>query len=167
MANFPTSNPSFPTRTPLQSITAALVNSIQDEIVAIGTWLLGQAPASYAPTWSGTIGDGTITGKYFQVGKLVRVEVVLTWGTTTSCGAGTTQTFTLPVTAAAAGRQCGAAILVDATTAVFTALGTLATTGTVSFYNCDGSQSGNLVGNTPFVWTTNDSFSFSGEYFAA
>jgi len=124
------------------------------------------ATSSYTPTWSGTLGNGTITGKYLQIGKLVHFEVLLTWGSTSSHGA-TAQTLSLPVTAAAAGLACGDAILQDSGTGQYTALGWLTSTTAVLFYNCDGLQSGAIINTTPFVWTTNDAIQFHGSYFAA
>jgi hypothetical protein len=58
---------------------------------------------SYTPTWTSagtqpTLGDGTLTGAYKQIGKTVFVRVRLTFGTTTNGGTGAWY-FNLPVTA--------------------------------------------------------------------
>lgn len=62
---------------------------------AIGVW------TSYTPAWSGTLGNGSISGSYTQVGKLVNWEATLIWGSTTSHAAAA-QTLSLPVAIGAA-----------------------------------------------------------------
>lgn len=64
---------------------------------------------SYTPTWTEkagvqpSLGNGTLTGLYFQLGKMVVCRIVLTAGTTTTFGnAGSIWYFSLPVPAAAA-----------------------------------------------------------------
>lgn len=57
---------------------------------------------SFTPTWSSSgtqpvLGNGTLTGEYCQVGKLVFVKIVLTAGSTTTFGTSTYR-FSLPVT---------------------------------------------------------------------
>jgi hypothetical protein len=57
------------------------------------TW----AYASYTPTFVNlTVGNGTLTGKYKQIGKTITGSIDLVWGSTTSLGGAAT--FTLPVT---------------------------------------------------------------------
>lgn len=62
---------------------------------------------NYTPTWSsaGTqpaLGNGTLTGRYVQIGKLVVAELLLVAGSTTTFGTGI-YTFSLPVTSLAGG----------------------------------------------------------------
>ena len=64
-----------------QVLTAAELN-------AIGTW------TTYTPTWTSTgtapaIGNGTLTGRYVQVNKLVIVNIFMEFGSTTTAGTGT------------------------------------------------------------------------------
>lgn len=73
-----------------------------------GTWV------SYTPSWSensGTqpsLGNGTLTGLYFQLAKYVVARIVLNAGTTTTYGnSGGVWQFSLPVTAAAASVSFG------------------------------------------------------------
>lgn len=57
----------------------------------------GWASQSYTPTWTGmTIGNGTTTGNYFQIGKAVFGYVSVTLGSTSSVSGAII--FTLPVT---------------------------------------------------------------------
>lgn len=70
---------------------------------------------SYTPTWSGTLGNGTLTGSYQIVGDWCRGVIALTWGSTSSHGA-SIQTFGLPAgltNAATEGTPMGFARLID------------------------------------------------------
>lgn len=74
-------------------LTAATMNSI------------GAASETFTPTWtsSGTqpaIGNGTLTGRYFRINKLVFVQVLVTMGSTTTYGTGEYR-FATPLTARA------------------------------------------------------------------
>lgn len=70
-----------------QVLTAAQLNGI------------GEATTTYTPTFASvTLGNGTITGYYTRVNKLVYGSVKLALGSTTAITG--TVTFTLPVTAA-------------------------------------------------------------------
>ena len=74
-------------------LTAAELNSI------------GEAWTSYTPVWTAAttnpaIGNGTISGKYCQVNKLVVARINVVFGSTTTYGSGNFF-FSYPVTAAA------------------------------------------------------------------
>lgn len=61
--------------------------------------------ASYTPTWTGTstnpaIGNGTETGKYLQLGKLVIGWFLVTAGSTSTYGSGGVYQFAMPVATA-------------------------------------------------------------------
>jgi hypothetical protein len=59
------------------------------------TW----AMATWSPTWANfTVGNGTVTAKYSQIGKAVFCYLKVVAGTTSAFG--TNPTFTVPVTAA-------------------------------------------------------------------
>jgi hypothetical protein len=68
--------------------------------------IAAQAWSSYSPGWATTggggsqpsIGNGTLTGRYIQIGKTVHVNISLTFGSTTN-GGSTEYSFTLPVAA--------------------------------------------------------------------
>ena len=47
-----------------------------------GAWV------AYTPTWTGTIGNGTITGSFTVIGKTVMFRFAITWGSTTTHPAG-------------------------------------------------------------------------------
>lgn len=70
---------------------------------------------SYTPTWSGTLGNGTLTASYQIIGDWCRVVISLTWGSTTSHGA-SIQTFSIPsglTNAATEGTWLGGVRLID------------------------------------------------------
>lgn len=73
----------------------------------IGDTVLNRAWTSYTPTWSSSgtspaIGNGSFSrSKYLQDGKIVRFQIGVVPGSTTTFGTGT-YTFSLPVTAATA-----------------------------------------------------------------
>lgn len=70
---------------------------------------------SYTPTWSGTLGNGTLTGSYQIIGDWCRCVISLTWGTTTTHGAAI-QTFSIPsglTNAATEGCWLGGVRLID------------------------------------------------------
>lgn len=72
-------------------VTAALLNThLRDNLKAIGDpW------TAYTPTCSWTVGNGTLTGRYRQVGKAVDLSIRLALGSTST--ASSIVTFTLPV----------------------------------------------------------------------
>lgn len=92
----------------------AIQNAVNDLIAALSGGAAGDvlqalsgssvgylgAFSSYTPTWTSTgtepaIGNGTITGRYIQVGNLVQAWIVLTMGSTTTFGTGN-YIFSLP-----------------------------------------------------------------------
>jgi len=74
-----------------QVLTAANMNSI------------GAAAETYTPTWTAatanpTLNNGTLSGMYFRINKLVFVQIFLVFGSTTTTGTGVYR-WALPVTA--------------------------------------------------------------------
>jgi len=123
---------------------------------------------AYTPSISNfTIGNGTLTARYQQIGKTVNVFVQFTLGSTSTIG--TTPYFSLPFTAAqnkwsipgrlgdngvadyAGFAQC------DTTNVYVYALGVGGTYGTAP----------TVTATVPFTWATNDFFTFSFTYEAA
>lgn len=81
--------------------TNITVGSIPLSALTLAAW------TTYTPTWAAgggnpAIGNGTIIGRYIQVGSLVHVHVEVTAGSTTTFGTGF-WTFTLPFNQAAFG----------------------------------------------------------------
>jgi hypothetical protein len=81
--------------------TWSLPTARTDSRPTLGTYT---AWTTYTPTFSaatgGTIGNGTIAGRYTQIGKLVTLSIYFTFGSTTDQGSGQFK-FTTPVAASA------------------------------------------------------------------
>ena len=145
-------------------VTAAMMNAeIRDAVNG-----LEAAWTSYTPTVSTwTLGNGTATGKYMQVGKTINFRINFTFGST-SVASGQVS-FSLPVTSVALfstpGDPIGTATFRDAsvpandsgplilssTTQCQPRLASLAVTGV----------------STPWTWAAGDLISLSGTYEAA
>lgn len=134
---------------------------------------------SYTPTitsggGSPTIGNGTIVGRYQQIGKTVHFSIEVTNGSTTNFGTGSTS-FSLPVTASSSipnrvpicfgeyldASPAGSYILIgyrNGTTAVV--IQTLATGGAIAGY-------GAFDNTSPTTQATSDKTVIYGSYEAA
>lgn len=117
----------------------------------IGDW------TSYTPTWTnGTLGNGTLSGRYCKHNKLVIARIDLTWGTTTSSAGA--WVFTLPQTAQASGGWClgvGEALDSSAGQSWDLRLRQTATT-TFSPISGDGAANATVATASPFTWATAD-----------
>lgn len=121
--------------------------------------------ASYTPTWTNagtanSLGNGVLTGGYFQVGKLVVVRFSLVFGTTTTSGNGAWK-FALPVTAATlSGTLDGAghAIITDASAGQYGVVVGLLNTTQFTPFNTDALTAG-VTATVPMTWTSTDNIS--------
>lgn len=121
---------------------------------------------AYTPTWGAattppTLGNGTITGWYTKVNKLVHVQISLAIGSTSTMGTGR-WTFTLPFTAAVQTVLPALAVDVSATTRY--ALSAWVTTGTGVFAIATGAGSNGVANTVPFTWATDDGLMIAGSY---
>lgn len=139
-----------------------------DDFVAIfpaGT----TAPVSYTPSWTGTtnpaIGNGTLAGSYFKVGRWVFYRISVLMGSTTTYGTGAWQ-FTLPFTADASGYVAGSATMYDASAGNArynrTAFINTATQIAISAE----APSTFLQATVPFTWASSDFLTVAGWYIA-
>lgn len=129
--------------------------------------------ASWTPTWTNlTVGNGTVTAKYTQLGKTVIARVSVAFGSTTSIGGSVS--FTLPVTAvaiAAGSPHIGSAIYDDVGTNLY--MGVVyegsTTSGVLRVGNAAATYTGTTVlsSTVPFTWTTSDAINLSLIYEAA
>jgi hypothetical protein len=145
-----------------------LATSVDTDISA-----LTSAWTDYTPTWTSTgtapaLGNGTLTGRYKQIGKLVTVKIKIVFGSTTTFGTGG-YLFSLPVTAGGTGDQTGSAYFRDTSgtssghyngISVVTASGT-----TVTGYESTGHAQ--IQQTLPVVWANTDFFVFTITYEAA
>jgi hypothetical protein len=132
---------------------------------------------SYTPTWTTdgtqpTIGNGTLTGAYKQIGKTVFVRVRLVFGSTTNGGTGAFY-FNLPVTASsAAGIQFPCSILDDGNAwyqaTVNGQYGGFTYKTALIGQSGGGANSSQGISSTfPIGWGNLDSLQFNGSYEAA
>lgn len=118
---------------------------------------------AYTPTWTnGTIGNGTLTGRYRQDGGLVWVDISVTMGSTSTFGAGSVWAFSLPMTAAGTTGQVFAAHILDSGTAFYIGAAVPASTTTISIYT-NGASSG-VTSAVPMTWAQNDVLRITGSF---
>jgi len=143
-----------------------------------------KASVSYTPTWgnsgtANTIGSGTITGTYRQMGKHIYYRVVLTWGSGTAGGNGLWN-FGLPVTAKSGYgvQSCFGNIVAYDTSASsgYPGMATYLSTTTVyarisysggTYTVWSANEIVNSNANVPFTWASGDVLELSGWYEAA
>jgi hypothetical protein len=131
---------------------------------------------TYTPTWTATttnptLGNGTLTGAYKQIGKTVFVRVKLSWGSTTTGGSGDWR-FSLPVTAASADGIQFPCTMLDNGVHWYegTVNGTYANNTTYSAIIAKAGNQAHSDGvnaTSPFNWGSADSLQFNGSYEAA
>lgn len=152
-------------------VTVAQFNTyIRDNMLAILP--SGTATTTYTPTWAGgsvSIGNGTLTGKYQQIGKKVFLNIYLVGGTTTNWGGATTWTFSVPVTAASDGvTYTGIVQTLDSGTGFHAGVCALGSGGTTLTITPTTASSANSYQSTvPMTWATGDSIYLSLVYTAA
>lgn len=133
-----------------------------------GQWM------DFDPNWTTSAGDdpaignGTLTGRYIQIGKLVVFNIVLVAGSTTNFGSGGFWQFNLPVQAA---QSFTAACSYRDNSAPSNIVGSAdcrATAGGVNGIIRSNVPSGTAVNaSNPFVWASGDTYKVSGFYEAA
>lgn len=143
---------------------AVITASIADSAVTPAKLVAGTGSSwvwsSFTPTWANlTIGNGTQTGKWSQIGKLVVVYTYTTFGTTTTMG--TNPILTLPTTASssyAVGDAIGFAQSVDTGTASYIGQAVISSTTTVAAEAWDSSgatvKATTITASVPFSWGT-------------
>jgi len=136
-----------------QVLTAATLNTI------------GAASETFTPTIVGggggsvTIGNGTLTGTYTRLQKLVIVNYTLSWGSTTTTTAVGLWLFSVPIGNALRGNAVGR--ILDAGATYYRVTG-LASSNKMLLQATD---TGNEVqNNTPMTWATNDALSVTFIY---
>lgn len=144
--------------------------------LATATDFSNTAWASYTPTWasdSGTpsIGNGSITGRYKQLGKTVFFNLNLTYGSSTTGGTGA-WTFGLPVAAHDPNYQFPVSIL-NSGLAWYGAIGNGNYKGSTNNFSVihqnDTSTTvwGGVSATAPFTFGDGDTLTVSGSYEAA
>ena len=151
-------------------LTAAFWNEqVRDNSVMLAPFFA--AWTAYTPVWSGlTIGNGTTSGRYLKVGRMVTVVAQLNWGST-STGSGSF-TCTMPVTAAtfSGGVWVGSCRISDAGTKGFVATVEVASNGTglSRIVSADsGAGAAEVTSTNPMTWANGDALYFTITYEAA
>jgi len=143
---------------------AVALTSTSTELNALhsqtGSW------TTFTPTWTGfTIGNGTKTGAYIQIGKLVWFRAGFTFGSSGSAITGSIF-LTLPVTIKSATYTSYCSIGVGA---AFNGADTfpleIAENGQVFYYNA--TKGNNISSGAPFTWANGHSMTIQGFYEAA
>lgn len=144
-------------------LTAALLNThVRDNLLELNsttsTW------STYTPTLTaGTLGNGTIAGRYKQIGKVVHFTAKFVLGSTSAVSTGLA--VSLPVTSTAstpASLIQGFAYDVSGNQGYWLA-GEHSTTTITPYINAAGT----LQATSPFTWATGDSITVTGAYEAA
>jgi hypothetical protein len=126
---------------------------------------------SYTPTWSGTKGNGTLSGWWTRQGRSIDYYIKLVWGSSTTHPA-SINTFTLPVAVHARYTDTigilGEVAILDFGTATFTARAykSAASSSSIQLAKTGGLTQGDAaVTNTvPMTFTTNDEVHILGRY---
>lgn len=136
----------------LGSGTPSASTFLQGDGAWAGTW------STYTPVWTSSdtapaLGNGTLTGRYIQVGKLVVVNIEAVFGTTSTFGTGA-WFFSLPVADASSGFSAhGAAFLQDVGVTLYEAVSRLEAGGQkLSLWKNNASVSA----SSPFIWGSSD-----------
>lgn len=132
---------------------------------SLGAW------TAYTPSLTNaTLGNGTITGAYCQIGKIVHFRATFVLGSTSTIH-GTGNYMSLPVQAAAnevTVRRTFMTQYLDASVNSYTGTALMDTASTVIFYvNGTNGQLSSVTTTAPFTWGTSDRITVSGTYEAA
>jgi len=128
---------------------------------------------TYTPTWTAVttnpaIGDGTLTGRFIQIGPLVYFSIMMIAGAATTFGTGA-WIFTMPVTSVNVTTMARPVFTAYAQTAGGVAHAAEARASTTTTLRVlDTAQPSNFFRSAvPFAWAAGDFFNLSGCYEAA
>jgi hypothetical protein len=150
-------------------IQPAHINDAQAEVVALETQLLA-APTSYTPSWTATsvnpaIGNGSITGSYSKHGKIVKFEILITMGSTTTFGSGAWRLTTPSAMSSTPVTNLFTALLTDTGTANYPAVGLALTTTTFELWT--HAAANQVFSTQPHTWASTDVLRVTGWYVEA
>ena len=131
---------------------------------SLGAW------TAYTPTLSNwTLGNGTVSGSYCQIGKVVHFRLTMIVGSTTAIGS--SPTFTVPVNMASTSawnvRGYIRDISLGAAGCYELASRPASTTAIGGFYTGTNGQQLSFNSTTPFTWDSGDAVQLAGTYEAA
>jgi hypothetical protein len=147
--------------------------SVTNAKLATGAGEPGGAWNSWTPTWTNfTVGNGTVSASYKQIGDTVDIKMIVTLGSTSAVSGDVD--FSLPVTAVSPSSitSIGNTLSRDVSVGNFIdgRVGTFSATN-VKFYTVEVSGSvlrlKALSATSPFTWATGDIMTLSARYEAA
>ncbi len=128
------------------------------------------ASVSYTPTFGGvTLGNGTVSGAYHRIGRIIHWQATLTLGGSSSVAAGPI-TVTLPVTASSTTSPIAttSGIAIDASGGpAYYAVNAIPNSTTVVSLTNNASALAGLGTTNPFTWVSTDVLVVGGWYIAA
>lgn len=121
---------------------------------------------AYTPTLTNmTLGNGSMSARYVQIGKTVHLQIVATFGSTTSISG--TVSFSLPINYVNIGLPTVNSVFSDHGLTWYYGFGIMdATKVYPQSFETDGSKL-DVTATSPFTWTTNDGLFISTTYEAA
>jgi hypothetical protein len=129
---------------------------------SLGAW------TAYTPTLGGAgwaLGNGTVSGFYSQIGKVVHYVIYLTFGSTSTFG-GSVLTLTAPSNRIAGRFYYGTGQSIDASLGVQVPL--VVSNNSAGVFSLFSTTTGvGLSTTTPFTWANTDRITLSGTYEAA
>ena len=151
------------------NLASSIVNADISASAAIAVSKLAGAFSTYTPAWTGSstnpvLNNGTVAGRYLQIGKLVYFTVTLTAGSTTTFGTGTSYSLSLPVTAVSGAIFASSVRLLD--TGVKNYIG-VAVGGTTTTFSVLLESNALWSPTTPFTFGNTDNIVVGGVYEAA
>lgn len=162
-----------------QTLTAAQMNVLaaNDAFFKADYDARELAWASWTPTWTNlTVGSGTVTAKYKQIGKTIHFYVRFVYGSGSSVS--NDPRFTLPVTVSStfyadtsAGSRLWPAHIEDNGTQTYFGVTSLYSTSSMRLLVLNVAstylQNSQVTSTVPMTWTSGDSFTVTGTYEAA
>ena len=159
------------TVTTLQTYTSAAHNVIVGDIIDHETRIANGEAAwtTWTPSLTGiTTGNGTVTAKYLQIGKMVQFRFKFLLGSTSAISA--SPIITLPVTQATGSHLTAPVIFEDTGSAINLGVSQILSNN-IYLYAVNSSttyaQFAFVSATVPFTWATNDSIIVNGTYEAA
>lgn len=150
-----------------ETVTAALLNvHLRDNLKALGDPWTPYTPSWTAATTNPTLNNGSKSGTFIQVGKLVMFRINITFGSTTTVGNGI-YSFGLPVAAIHDKVPLGQITTWDNSLTTFDFFTAFMGNGVTDV--CRGRAEGgnNITNAVPIAWATSDEINIQGMYEAA
>ena len=152
------------------------MNDLQDEVTAVETLLRNSlfqqvtsgallTGTAFGPTWGSTgtapvLGNGTHTGTYWRIGKLVFFIEALIIGSTSTFGTGV-YTLSLPAVAANSG-AVAFGVAVDASAALTYGINCVLSSSSALVPYPTNTSSAGITSAVPFTWATSDALYIAG-----